>query len=139
MNTENIKARLQAWRERARAFVQAHAWSMVLLAVLVLGSVLVYAGAGWWHAQIQAAEARGRAQAMAYRAPEPMVVPQVVCPEPVRPAATKRQPAARPAVPALDAAQVVPAPRPQTDLDRRLAEFQAEIDATPNPMKELSR
>lgn len=124
---------------RARDLVARHGWSLALLAVLVVGSVLVYAGAGWWHAQMQAAEARGRAQAMAYRAPEPVVVPQVVCPEPARPVPTKRQPAARPAVPALGAAQVVPAPRPQTDLDRRLAAFQAEIDATPNPMKGLSR
>ena len=122
--------------ERAEGKFSGLGFAVPTVALICL---LGWSAASFWHAQMQAAEARGRAQAMAYRAPEPVVVPQVVCPEPVRPAAAKRQPAARPAVPALDAAQVVPAPRPQTDLDRRLAEFQAEIDATPNPMKELSR
>lgn len=130
MTTENFKARLAAWRERARTFVQAHAWSLVLLAVLLVGSLLTYAGAGWWHAQIQAAEARGRAQAMAYRAPEPVEVPVVVCPESRKPVPVRRPSASKPAVTSTDAA---PLARPMTELDRRLAAFQAEVDKTPSP------
>lgn len=130
MNTENIKARLQAWRERARAFVQAHAWSMVLLAVLVLGSVLVYAGAGWWHAQMQAAEARGRAQAMAYRDPTPAPAPQLSCPEPLEQVKPRRPAASRPAA---SSPAVATQSRPLTELDRRLAAFQVEIDKAPAP------
>lgn len=130
MNTENIKARLQAWRERARAFVQAHAWSMVLLAVLVVGSVLVYAGAGWWHAQIQAAEARGRAQAMAYRDQTPAPASQLACPEPLQQVKPRRRAASRPAA---SSPAVATQSRPLTEFDRRLAAFQVEIDKAPTP------
>ena len=130
MNVEKPEARQVAWRERARTFVQARAWSLVLLAVLLVGSLLTYAGAGWWHAQMQAAEARGRAQAMAYRAPEPVAVSEVVCPEPRKPVPVRRPSASKPATPSNDAPPVV---RPVTELDRRLAAFQAEIDKTPYP------
>lgn len=130
MITENIKAPLKAWRERARAFVQAHTWTLILLLVLLAGWLMTYAGASWWHAQIQAAEARGREQAMAYREPTPVPAPQVACPEPAhqvkprRPAAS-RLVASSPAVPAES--------RPLTELDRRLAAFQVEIDKAPVP------